>query len=103
MSKNRILSPKELGYVTISPDVEKMFADTKDDAILNTILDRHRKGDRGIVSDEERAMNTSSINDADGTVLSIYEMMGAAVIVRTTLSPFKNERGTDLRTGWEYK
>ena len=94
-----VLKPSALGRVDLSPKAEQILNDLGEP--LGDLLERHRKGDWGKASPAERAVNIGSILDSDGPVVSVYEMKSEAIIVRTTISPFKSERGTDVRTGWE--
>lgn len=94
-----MLSPSCLGKVIVSPKADIVLSDSK--IPLGTLLERHRQGDWGIVSPEDRAVNTESITDGNGPVISIYDDYRDTIFVRTINSPFKAERLTEVMTGWE--
>jgi hypothetical protein len=93
------LKPSSIGRVTISPVVAELLEEST--IPLGTILERHRLGDWGKIGPADRAVNNESIKDGNGVVLSMYECKSEMIFVRTQLSPFKSERGTELATGWE--
>lgn len=94
-----VMKPSSLGNVSLSPKAGLVIDDA--DVTLNSLLDRHRKGDWGSVSPDEEGMNINAINDGEGVVLSQYAYNYEVVFVRTCLSPFKKERYTEVLTGWE--
>ena len=94
-----VMKPSSLGNVSLSPEATLALEDL--DLTLNDLLDRHREGDWGSVSPDEVSTNSSSIEDGEGVVLSQYDYTYGVVFIKTCLSPFKNERSTEVLTGWE--
>jgi hypothetical protein len=88
-----------IGKITISPVASELLKEVP--YPLNELIEKHRSGDWGNISAVDEAVNIESIKDDNGTVLSMYEINTEMLFIRTYLSPHKNERKTDIVTGWE--
>ena len=92
--------PKYLGHLEVSPKAQEVIDQST--MPLGELLEKHTKGQWGQISETERSMNQSSIVDGEGTVMSFHDLEYEMILIRTRLSPFKNERHTEVVTGFEF-